>query len=85
MEIKEEIIERIAQSVNMMREAGVNERLVAVVPWLLFVQYRPIWDDVKEKTGVYKVESDPTIKDIMVLQRSDYLRIVINKLNFGEA
>lgn len=85
----DELIEKCKEAVKGMRECGVTDELVLVVPYMLYMRYIDhVWERVKEKTGVDHVEKSeigfPHNVEAMVVQRSEYLRMFIKSLGEKE-
>lgn len=86
----ETVIDKTKEAVKGMRECGVTDELVLVVPYMLYMSYIDhVWEMVKEKTGVDHVERSevgfPHDVEAMVVQRSEYLRMFIKSLGEKES
>lgn len=83
----EEMIDKVRESVKGLRESGVKDELVLVVPSTIYFNWYPSWERVKEQTGVDYVEEEPTmggLYEAVVMQRSDYLRMVVRTIRSDE-
>lgn len=80
----DKITEEIGESVRQLRENGVTDELVLVVPLGTYLNYMPAWERVKKETGVDYVEESemglPNDVESMLMQRSEYLRMFIKEL-----
>lgn len=86
----EKLIEECKEAVKGLRECGVTDELVLVVPYMFYMSYIDhVWDRVKEITGVDHVERSeigfPHNVEAMVVQRSEYLRMFIKSLGEKES
>lgn len=89
MDDMEKLIEKCKEAVKGLRECGVTDELVLVVPYTFYMGYMGrTWERVKEKTGVDYVERSeigfPHDVEAMVVQRSEYLRMFIKSLGEKE-
>lgn len=85
----EKLIEMCKAAVKGLRECGVTDELVLVVPYMLYMGYIDhVWERVKEETGVDHVERTeigfPNDVGAVVVQRSEYLRMFIKSLGEKE-
>ena len=79
------MVEKTGEMVRQLRECGVTDELVLVVPLGIYLNYSPTtWGEVKERAGVDHVERSeigfPNDVEAMVVQRSEYLRMFIKSL-----
>lgn len=78
-----QFVDKVSETVKMMRDNGITDELVLVVDYGFWFNYVPSWERVKEETHVDYVEGegllDPNV-EFMIMQRSDYLRMVVNKV-----
>lgn len=78
-----QFVDKVSETVKMMRDNGITDELVLVVDHGFWFNYMPSWERVKEETNVDYVEGedllDPNV-EFMIMQRSDYLRMVVNKV-----
>lgn len=86
----EKLIEKCKEAVKGLRECGVTDELVLVVPYMFYMSYiERVWERVKEITGVDHVERSeigfPRNVEAMVVQRSEYLRMFIKSLGEKES
>lgn len=82
-----ELVEKVKESVKGFRESGVKDELILVVPFSVYLNWLPSWERVKEETGVDYVEPEPTLMGLyeaIVMQRSEYLRMVVNTIRSDE-
>lgn len=90
MDEMEKLIEKCKEAVEGLRECGVTDELVLVVPYRFYLDYSPsTWERVKEIAGVDHVERSeigfPHDVEAMVVQRSEYLRMFIKSLGEKES
>ena len=90
MDYMEKLIEKCKEAMKSMRESGVTDELVLVVPFGNYLNYSPVtWEEVKKITGVDHVERSedgfPYNVEAVVMQRSEYLRMFINSLDEKES
>ena len=82
----EELVSKTTEAVKRLRKSGATEELVLVVPSSTYFNWLPSWERVKEETGVDYVEEEPTmggLYEAVVMERSDYLRMVVNTIREG--
>lgn len=82
-----ELIDKVKESVKALIASGVTDELVLVLPSSFFFNWHPSLEHIKEQTGVDYVEEEPTmggLYEAVVMERSDYLRMVVNTIRSDE-